>query len=337
MSATEFDLGVAGGGIVGLSIAWFAKQRGLSVLVVDEPRPHQAATPASAGVVWPLEALDDESMFWPWVNEALSRYQDFIDSLELTSQDDIRFTHPGLVRLDGSAANLRAGEALVALGEVPAWPQLSGAWAQAARRVCPARLQTLMRERLSARGVQFVEGALQQLPEGSHWSTTAGDFQCRRAAIACGAWKLDGLQAAADLMPVRGQMLELQLDTPWLGPMLQFDDAYMLPLPEGQVMIGSTVEEVGFDAATSEAGRSEILRAGQPILDILGPYHVTRHWAGLRPRIGDGLQAVIGQLAASPQTAVALGLYRLGVTTAPAVGEAFANWAAGQVELPLVG
>lgn len=337
MNDTLYDLGIAGGGIVGLSVAWYARRQGLSVLIVDEPRQDQAATPASAGVVWPLEALSSDSMFWPWVRRALDHYEAFIESLELDDRSEVQFTHPGLLRLDGCESNLRPGEALVAQGDLPEWPQLSGAWAKAARRVCPARLQDTLRKRLIADGVSIVDATLQHVPEGEKWVTTAGEFSCKRSVISTGAWKLGGVRVDTALKPIRGQMLELQLTKPWTGPMLQFEDTYMLPLGGGKVMIGSTVEDVGFDAATTKAGREHILRSGQPILDLLGEYQVTRHWAGLRPRIGDGLQAVIGRIMSQQNVAVVLGMYRLGVTTAPAIGKAFANWAAGREELPLVG
>ncbi len=332
-----FDLGIAGGGILGLATALMAARKGGRVLVVDESRPLEAATPASAGVIWPLEELAEDSSFWPWVREGIHAYPEFVQSLSGVDAETIEYASHGLLRIDGTRERLRPGEELIAAGHFEAEPALQGAWAPGAKRVSPAKLQQVLLDAAQEAGVVVVEGTLQSLPGAQNWSTNAGGYQCRRGVITTGAWSVPGLETAEPLLPVRGQMLELQLAEPWSGPMLQDGDSYMVPVAPDRVILGSTVELVGFDAAPTDAGRERILQEGQRILSVLGDYAITAHWAGLRPRLGQGHAPLIGQLEQHAHLACALGLYRLGITTAPAVGEALAHWAIEDGKLPLVG
>ncbi len=335
--AEDYDLGVAGGGILGLCVAWLAARKGARVLVVDESRPLQAATPASAGVIWPLEALPEHSPFWPWVHRGIELYPDFVRSFDGLDPAAIEFAAHGLLRLDAQPDTLRPGEQWAAAGDLAGMPRLQGAWAAHARRVSPALLQRALLDAVQDAGVTVVEGSLERLPETTQWVTSAGDFQCQRGVMATGAWSVPGFTLEPQLLPVRGQMLELELAEPWAGPMLQDADSYMVPMTPQRVMLGSTVELVGFDATPTAAGREQILREGHRILTTLGQARVVRHWAGLRPRLGEGSAPRVGRLAANPHLACAMGLYRLGVTTAPAIGESLASWAVEAAELPLVG
>lgn len=334
---THFDLGIAGGGIIGLCAAVSAARKGASVLVVDESRPFAAATPASAGVIWPLEALPEGSPFWPWVHRGIPAYPAFIESLEGVDAHALEFATHGFFRISAQPDDLRPGEQWVEAGELEAVPAHAGGWVADAMRISPAKFQLALLHAAAALGVVVVEGTLESLPEDTHWQTTAGSFQCERSVLATGAWQLPEVTAMGTLEPVRGQMLELELAKPWQGPMLQDGDSYMVPVSPQCVILGSTVEQVDFDAAPTAQGREQILQEAKRILDLLGQYQVSSQWAGLRPRIHGGQRPVIGQLAQAPRVACALGLFRLGVTTAPAIGEALACWALDDAELPPVG
>src|SRR3954447_15929080 len=61
---TGYDVVVVGGGVIGLSSAWRAAQRGLSVLVVERDQPGAGASGVAAGMLAPVtEAeFDEESL-----------------------------------------------------------------------------------------------------------------------------------------------------------------------------------------------------------------------------------------------------------------------------------
>ncbi|MGB1557734.1 MAG: FAD-dependent oxidoreductase, partial [Oceanococcaceae bacterium] len=116
-------------------MAWHARQRGLDVLVLDAAFAG-AATPASAGVLWPLEALQPDSPYWPWLEEALPLWADWPQRVGLASEA-VGFTHPGLLRLDARPGELRRGERWREARE--SCPE--GAWVEQARRISPADWQ----------------------------------------------------------------------------------------------------------------------------------------------------------------------------------------------------
>lgn len=330
------DLAIAGGGIIGLSIAWFARQRGLSVCVVDAPRPAASATPASAGVIWPLEPLADDSPFWPWVRAGVEMYPAWIAELVGDRPELVEFARHGLLRLGADPNTLLPGEHWrEAEGPCPA-----GAYVPQVDRVSPRRLQEQLRQACQARGVHFVVDSVEREPPASAagcrvWQTHAGSIHSHRQIWAQGAWPAADRRWPQPLRPVRGQMLALMLDRPWHGPIVQGTHMYMVPRTPAAVILGATVEEAGFDAQPTVAGRQQILAQAADVLALLGPYRVMTQWAGLRPRYGQGTEPCIGAL--DDRTAGALGLYRLGVTAAPAVGQALAAWAAEERKLPLIG
>jgi glycine oxidase len=81
------DVLVIGGGVIGMSIAWRAAQRGLRVTVTD-PAPGQGASHAAAGMLTPVaEAAYAERELFGLGNQSLQLYPGFAAELsELTGQ-----------------------------------------------------------------------------------------------------------------------------------------------------------------------------------------------------------------------------------------------------------
>lgn len=323
-----FDLAIAGGGIIGLSIALFARRRGLDVALIDEPRPREAATQASAGVIWPIEPLPNDSPFWPWVHEGVAAYPAFIASLGEHVASQVEYAIPGILRLGCDASSLLPGEAFAPVGSMDACPGLSGGLVADAACVTPGRLRDVLWKACQDAGVDLRQGSVRSLGDRAGWETTSGFLRSRKRIVATGAWGLEGVVPYEPLHPIRGQMLALALENEWQGPMLQGRSGYLIARDPTRIVLGATVEDVGFDARTTDAGRTELLASNRDILDPLGPFRVTDQWAGLRPCLGAGNRPLIG--AADETVAVALGLFRLGVTTAPAIAQRLSAWAADE-------
>lgn len=313
-----------------MSVAWHARQRGLDVLVLDAAFAG-AATPASAGVLWPLEALQPDSPYWPWLEEALPLWADWPQRAGLASEA-VGFTHPGLLRLDAHPGELRRGERWREAREsCPA-----GGWVEQARRISPADWQQALRGALQDMGVGLMHGRLQALPSSSVAEVGEG-VAFGRMVLATGAWPIAGMPAGLKLCPVRGQMLELELQRPWEGPVLHDGEVYLLPVSGTCAWLGATLETVGYEATVSSAARTQLEESASRIRQIVGPWVVRKQWAGLRPRAGVGEAPVVGCLRTHPHIAMANGLYRLGLSVSPAVGQKLAAWATAEAELPFIG
>ena len=94
-ASTEYDVAVVGGGVIGLSIAWRARRRGLTVVVID-PAPAAAASHAAAGMLAPVsEARYGEEHLLALGLESLRRYPAFVAELEAAAGHQVGLRQDG--------------------------------------------------------------------------------------------------------------------------------------------------------------------------------------------------------------------------------------------------
>jgi glycine oxidase len=136
--------------------------------------------------------------------------------------------------------------------------------------------------------------------------------------LAAGAWS--GLVSGAEIdparvKPVRGQMVELQLRAPAFKRLLKSAKGYVVPRADGSVLVGSTMEMVGFDKNVTAQGLHALLGAAMQLVPALGKASFTSSWAGLRPWTDDQLP-FIGE-GPRPGLLLATGHFRNGILLAP--------------------
>ena len=99
---------VIGGGVIGLSIAWRAAQRGLDVMLFD-PRPGAGASSTAAGMLAPVTELHFEGRELLALNlESAARYPAFAAELAELTGIDVGFRRCGTVAVGWDAADLAA-------------------------------------------------------------------------------------------------------------------------------------------------------------------------------------------------------------------------------------
>ena len=148
--------------------------------------------------------------------------------------------------------------------------------------------------------------------DGTAWSATT-------VVIAAGSWSSSfhyGSTAARSVRPVRGQLLRLKWSHDPLTHIVWGPDCYVVPWRDGTVLVGATVEDVGFDERTTAAGVRDLLDAVCELLPGAWGATFLEARAGLRPATSDGLP-VIGRSSALPGLIYATGHYRNGVLLAP--------------------
>ncbi len=132
-----------------------------------------------------------------------------------------------------------------------------------------------------------------------------------------------------DLRPVRGQMLLLRSPKPLLSRIVNDGPRYLVPRDEGRLLVGSTMEDVGYDKRTTENALSELHDFATGIAPSLADLEIEQSWAGLRPATPDGLP-YLDRLPGLENAWIAAGHFRLGLTLAPATAEAMAAWMLGE-------
>jgi glycine oxidase len=137
--------------------------------------------------------------------------------------------------------------------------------------------------------------------------------------IAAGSWS--GQVRAGDappvpVKPIRGQRLQLRCETPPLSQIAWGPRCYLVPWLDGRVLVGATVEDVGFDERSTEAGVSGLRAAAAELVPALGEARLEGVRAGLRPLVAGELP-VIGRSSTMHHVFYATGHYRNGVLLAP--------------------
>ncbi|MCU0841354.1 MAG: glycine oxidase ThiO [Thiobacillaceae bacterium] len=156
---------------------------------------------------------------------------------------------------------------------------------------------------------------------------------CEQAVVCAGAWSqsLLGEHAlGARVFPVRGQILLLAGPPGLLPGVVYRQGRYLVPRADGRVLVGSTLEEAGYDKSVTEAARADLLRFALDTCPRLAVCSVEGQWAGLRPGSPGNLPA-IGRHPRLANLYINSGHFRYGLTMAPAAAELTADLMLGKI------
>ena len=343
---------VVGGGVIGLLSALMLARAGMSVALLERRQVGREASWAGGGIVSPL---------YPWrygagVTALAQWSQDFYPCLGAdlfaATEIDAEVHTTGLYWLD-------LDDELEALG----WSsRLSCGLHPVARSALLLRVPALGMEFSRAlylpgvasvrnpRLVRALRAALEQLPnvmlhEESEVTglvceagqvlgvrTPEGDMYANRVLVAAGAWSSEllatlGLQLPVE--PVKGQMILYKCEPDFLPAIVLAKGRYAIPRKDGHILVGSTLEHVGFDKTPTEDALASLKASAEELLPALADAEVVGHWAGLRPGSPDGIP-FIGEVPQFPGLWLNCGHYRNGLVLAPASCELLKNLMLGE-------
>lgn len=327
----QFDAAIAGAGIVGLSLALELHQRGLRVAVVVRGEAMRAASWAAGGM---LAALDPENplALRPLSLASLALYPEYLACIEQLSGMAVPLrtrrtlqlahsSHEGITATQREMCQLIPGmqstaDRFVFLEEDSLDP----------RDLCRA-LPAAAR----AAGISLLEETtvLRVLADGDALTiqTTQGSLHAAHFINCAGAWSAT-LSTALSVTPAKGQAVALALPADRLRCVLRTPSLYLIPRGDGRVVLGATVEHVGFDASVHPASIQNLIDAAATLLPEIAHTRQIESWAGFRPATQDGLP-IIGR-DATPKCWIATGHFRNGILLAPATARALAQAILGE-------
>ena len=205
--------------------------------------------------------------------------------------------------------------------------------------VCQARppyLMKALRQWLVQNNVKLLEQTelcpLDEIKPLTTWKTLDGlEIKADKFIVTSGAWSFQLLKSVADALnikPMRGQILLYQ-PTQNLKQIVYKDGFYMIPRTDGQLLAGSTLEDVGFDTSVTEEVKAELAAKAESIMPSLKGLPIIKHWSGLRPGTPDNLPTI----SAHPQIHnlyLNTGHFRYGLTMAPASARLVSELMAGE-------
>lgn len=355
-NASRVDVIVVGAGLIGLASAYELAKRGACVRVLDAREPGRAASWAGAGMLTPHTEEIPSCVLEAFAAESLARYPVFARELHERGGVDARLALDGVLRVAyddhemnglvvqasrlqtrGIRSRFLNRELLRSEERAIGSDALGALLIEDEGQVDNRRLARALHAACAALGVQIEAGggvqSVEVDPRRVRGVRTPHGFVSASIVInAAGAWAgmLEGLPAHArvPVMPVKGQMLALWAPRGLLRRVLWVPGAYIVPRADGRVLVGATVERVGFDVRVTAQGVHALLDAALRALPALGDLTVTETWAGVRPGSADGLP-FIGATALDGYF-VAAGHYRYGIVCAPSTGHLIADAVEGR-------
>jgi glycine oxidase len=350
----RYDAVIAGGGLIGASIAFELAQAGMHVALFDAQQPGREASWASAGIISAAPENPSTIPLLPLSRASAALYPAFVKTLqELTGREvgyrpygtlealltgDVREELSTLIAVH-HGLGLKA-EALSAAEARKLEPGLSEHTEAAILRPDEASVdnRALTQAALDAAKQQgaeiFAGNAAKALwHDGSRCKglTLANEnVEALWTIIAAGCFSaaIAGCERYAPVFPAKGQMVSLRTDTVTIKRTLWSENIYLVPRNDGRILAGATIEHVGFDRHVTPGGMKRLFTAAIELAPALESAQIEETWAGLRPDSPDHLP-ILGPTDIAGLL-FATGHFRSGVLLAPLTAKLIREWATTQ-------
>ena len=330
---------VIGGGVIGLATARELLREGLRVTLVERGAPGREASWAGGGILSPLHPWRYPESLLELARWSQHLFPEFVAGVERESGIDPQWQRNGLLILDDEE-----------IAEATAWGErwrmpLEILEGEALRRCEPALAGTFQRgiflpeigQIRNPRLLKALQGSVQALggeiiqdaevigfrQEGGELFaviTPTAEYSADLYVVAGGAWTGDLLKPlgiSLPITPVMGQMLLFRGEPGAVNRIVLKGPRYLIPRRDGRVLVGSTIEQTGFDKEITRGARIDLTKAGRELVPAIAGMTLEHHWAGLRPGSPGGVP-FIGVHPNLPNLFVSAGHFRNGLMLAAA-------------------
>lgn len=342
---------VVGAGAAGLAAAFTTSSAGHEVHVFD-PTPDKAAAFVAAGRLAPVVEVEfGETAMTTLCLAANKRWDSWSEQLQPFAPNDDWYQRSAMIvaaRDNDDIASIRRladyqsdlglqVEALNARSIRKLEPALSpnvvgGLLVEQDHMVDNRILLSALRDACRHYGATFVAERVHSAGP-RNVETDNGSFSADAVILAAGAWMSQivlepGLKPIA-VHPVKGQILRLESSPTSIFPTHPIDglDVYLVPRTSGELVVGASVEDLGFDDTITAGAVYELLKRGRELVPGIDEMKVAETSVGFRPATLDHTP-VIGAIGPDGPF-VAAGLYRNGILLAPTIGDEVLHWVQG--------
>lgn len=356
--ATRASVAILGGGVIGLTTAYLLAREGVASIVLDQGEIGKEASWAGAGIIPACDIAHARTPLERLRALSVARFPEFSEELrQRTGVDNGYFVCGGFeFAADDSAVAddewCGPGTTIETLTEAESRrlePALNHGLGNVRRHVAMAQLR-------NPRHLQALAAACVGLRESDGWplvelrpgvavtsifregnrveavGTTHGIVEADRFLLAAGAWTgrlLRQVGLSAPIEPIRGQIVLLDPGPPLIRHILAAGPRYLVPRPEGRILVGSTEEHAGFLKQTTAGAIQALLELATRLVPDLAAARVERSWAGLRPGTRDR-QPYLGRVADFDNLFIAAGHFRSGLHLSIGTAEAMVDLMQGR-------
>lgn len=312
--AQRADVIVVGAGVIGLLTARELTRAGFTVTLLERGHTGREASRAAAGIlstIYPWRSPKPLALLSRW---SQSGYAMLADDVRRASGIDPEWTPTGLLCFDMnekdaalqwaaatgrevdilSAQEVRKHEPVLAEHSRPA------VFLPGVAHIHVSRFLRALREALLNEGVPIKEevevtGILEAGGKLKGVRTSQGELHADHLVIAAGAWSshlAKELEIRLPVEPVRGQIIQFKGPPGLLSRVLCQGEHYLFSRRSGEILVGATREQAGFDKGTTTAARELLSLVAAELLPVLKGAPPVRQWSGLRPSSPEGVPFV---------------------------------------------
>ncbi|PYT83308.1 MAG: glycine oxidase ThiO [Acidobacteria bacterium] len=346
----KYDVAIAGGGVIGGSIALELARAGLRVAVFDRQKPGQEASWASAGIISPAPENPGMIATVELAKCSAALYPEFVALVEELSGQSTGY------RRKGTLEAIFSQEAKEELSTIIALHHGLGLKAEPLRAEDARELEPALSDELQAAALRPEEASIDNrlLTPAVFEAAQRSDAEIFPASRVKGIWRegmrcrglllenekvqaqwtviaagcfsgtLGGISAYAPVKPAKGQMIALRTDDLKIERVLWSEKVYLVPRNDGRILAGATVEYVGFDKRITAGGIAKILAAAIELAPDLQDARIEETWAGLRPDSADHLP-ILGPTDLEGLL-MATGHFRSGILLTPVTARLTREW-----------
>lgn len=349
---------VIGGGVIGCLTALYLHERGANPIVLEKGEVGRESSWAGAGILCPIHPWLYPDSFTHLIDNSLAMYPALNEMLLDKTGISIQWNTSGLLiplfendrihhREDALVWSKRFGwkvEELDAVQSQNHEPTLSDQisasllWPEVGQVRNP-HLLAAIRKILDIHAIPIhqhteVVGLEENLQGGVKAVTLASGEQLQADAVllAAGSWSgklASQIGLSLPVEPVKGQIVLLKDEPGRVRHIIKHDDVYMVPRSDGHILVGASMERVGFQQGTTKEVIDSLLDATYRITPGLQSAKVVNQWMGFRPGSPDGMP-YLGPVDGCEGLWVASGHYRNGVALAPGTADLMSRWIMGE-------
>ncbi|MDR4517269.1 MAG: glycine oxidase ThiO [Nitrosomonas sp.] len=344
----QHDVIIVGAGIIGLATAERLLKQGIKVLILERGQVGQESSWAGGGILSPLFPWNYTETVTRLTLYSASLFSDWASALHSATGIDPEYSQCGMFVLppydletalhwcsknntniqqiklsvprptDNTNMNCNDPEQTIYL---PGIAQIRNPRLLSALHQHVIQLGGKIIENCTVQGLTVKHNKVQSL-QSSRQQFAADNF-----IIAAGAWTKEVLGKYAfdlDIRPICGQMLLFKFDNPPLKAILVKGSSYIIPRKDGHLLVGSTLEDRGFNKRVTVSARKKLLHDAISMLPQLYNMPIKNHWSGLRPASPENIPT-ISRHPNLTNLYINSGHFRYGVTMAPASAEILVN------------
>ena len=340
----ESDVIIVGAGVIGCAIAYNLGKAGVKALVIDKADGvGQEASWAGAGVL--TSHASTRQPYPELCRASLALYPLLADELRERTQIDIEFMQSGTLslffneeekngliglaerRIDrGFSAEVLTADQVLEIEPAASKSVVGGVRFPEDAQVRNPRLVKALAKGAALLGTQFllgnpVDGFVREKGRISGVKVNGEFFRGNTVVVAAGCWSgalTQELGFHLPIQPSRGQIVLVDAMPLVLRHTIDGLGVYLVPRSDGVILIGATVEFVGYDKRTTLEGIQQMIEAGTTLIPELAGMPFAQAWAGLRPHIKNG--PCLGKAPDLDNVIIASGHFKNGILLAPITG-----------------